>query len=102
MAKNTARRPNIHWFMEDLRANGFAENFEKYCEEDTILGLYLPETFLRAWMASMDPTTTDVGRKLQREIMANHPPELTIRKNDAERTLIGHYNESHVCPPDCS
>jgi hypothetical protein len=102
MAKNTARRPNIHWYMKDLRENGFAENFEKYCEEDTIVGLYLSEPFLAAWATVRDPTSGDVSKRLAKEIMAKHAPELTIRMNDEERTLIGNYNESHTCPPDCS
>jgi hypothetical protein len=102
MAKNTARRPNIHWYMKDLVANGFAAEFEEYKDQDVIVGLYVPVAHLRAWLKlAEERVTLDELGKL-RDVMKAHPVELTIRRNDEERTLIGTYNESQTCPPECT
>ena len=99
---NTARRPNVHWYMKDLRATGFVAKFEEFKGGDVILGLYVPPEHLRAWAALSEETVPKATLEKLKATMKEHPVELTIRRNDAERTLIGTYNESHTCPPDCT
>ena len=98
--RNTGRRPNIHWYRKDLDANGFTEAFEN-AHADSLVGLYLPEVFLRAWIDMMDRKITPEQFE---KVRAEWAPELSVRADDVKRTILGAgtFNESHVCPPDCS
>lgn len=105
---NTARRPNVHWYIADLIANGFADAFVAAVERvkaggpDELLGLYMPLAHQEAWARlSSERVPPEVLAKLK-DVMKTHPIELTVRKADEERTLLGTFNESHTCPPDCS
>lgn len=99
MAKNTARRPNIHWYGRDLRAEGFFDELVRTGSDAMILGLYLPEEYLRARVDYMDGKIT--AEELA-DVVRKHPPDLTWRMDNEERTLCGSYDQSHTCPPDCS
>lgn len=98
-AKNTARRPNIHWYGSDLIAEGFFGPLIEHGAEGMILGLYLPEDYLRA---RADHLNGEISDDALAKVVAKHPPELTWRMDDDARTLCGSYDQSHTCPPDCS
>ena len=99
---NTARRPNIHWYMKDLQRSGFVQRLREHGSADAILGLHVPVEHLQAWCRlATERVSPEELEKLRAEMKA-HPVELTIRMNDAERTLHGTYNESHTCPPSCT
>lgn len=117
MAKNTARRPNIHWYGRDLIKEGYLDELLAYVPdemrvvvqaaiekrlEELIMGLYTPEDLLGAWQKLIDGDLSPDGRKEAERIIKQNPPDLTWRMDDEERTLCGSYNQSHVCPPDCS
>jgi len=107
--RNTGRRPNIHSYLSRWIESGFADELVaaiqrvKETGEDELFSLYLPGPHLHAWSKLVHEKVPAFVLERCKADIADNPLEWTIRKNDAERTMVAtQEDQSHTCPPDCS